>query len=157
MFRSIPTGSRPAARVVLIDENDRVLYLHALESSTGKEFWVLPGGGLESQESFEEAAVREVREETGLEVDLGTCVWTRHHIFEWQGKPHDQYEVFFVSRVVVSDISPPQPDDYVIGHEWWTHTRLKASKEKFAPRRIADLLSPILIGNYPAEPFDCGV
>jgi len=37
MIELIPEGARAAARVLLIDENDRVLYLHARESSTGKE------------------------------------------------------------------------------------------------------------------------
>jgi 8-oxo-dGTP diphosphatase len=36
----------------------------------GRSFWVLPGGAVEEGESPEEAAVREVREETGLAVEL---------------------------------------------------------------------------------------
>ena len=153
----IPEGSRPAARVLLLDENNRVLYLQARESSTGKEFWVLPGGGLEGQESFEEAAVREVNEETGLDIKIGPCIWTRHHIFDWLGKPHDQFEVFFVSRVVATEVRPPRPDDYVIGHKWWDILQIKNTNEIFAPTRIAELLQPILSGDYPVKPFDCGV
>ena len=33
-----------------------------------KEYWTLPGGGIEKGESFEEATIREVREESNMEV-----------------------------------------------------------------------------------------
>jgi 8-oxo-dGTP diphosphatase len=39
-----------------------------------REDWSLPKGKLEKGESFEEAAVREIREETGYEVTLGEAL-----------------------------------------------------------------------------------
>lgn len=157
MLNAVPKGARPAARVILIDDNDRVLYLRAQERSTGKEFWVMPGGGLHQAETFEEAAMREVQEETGLHIDLGPCVWTRHHIYTWEGREHNQYELFFVAFTSSTSIMPPKQDDYIAGHRWWTLKQLQESNEHFAPTAIATLLEPLLKGSYPTKPFNCGV
>jgi 8-oxo-dGTP pyrophosphatase MutT (NUDIX family) len=154
---ALPEGARPAARVLLLDDSDRLLYLHAREGHTGRQFWVLPGGGLEGAESFAEAAIREVKEETGLNIVPGRCIWTRHHLYEWEGRNHNQYEVFFVARTSCTNIEPPKRDSYIFGHKWWSLMELTRSDEHFAPTRIAMLLDPILDGDYPAEPFDCGV
>lgn len=157
MSFEIPSGSRPAARVVMIDDSDRVLYLHAREGVDGREFWVMPGGGLEPGESFEEAAIREVREETGIEVALGGCLWTRHHAFEWLGQRLAQFEVFFLARLGGSHNVSGTPDSYVHGHRWWSLEEILQTNEVFAPRDIAKLIAPVLHGDIPKEPFDCGV
>lgn len=44
--------------------------------------WGLPGGGREGDETFEEAAVREVTEETGIRCEITNLWLLRHHI--WQ-------------------------------------------------------------------------
>jgi len=149
--------SRPAARVVMVDDHDRVLFLRAHEGESGSTFWVMPGGGLTAGESFEEAAIREIHEETGLSIRLGPCLWTRRHVFDWLGKHHDQFEVFFLARVSGPVPIGGTPDDYVHGYRWWTLRELELSDETFAPRRIAQLIAPVLRGRYPSEPYDCGV
>ena len=58
---------RVAAKVVLHDEQRRLL----LADPTYKPFWDLPGGMAEANESPHEAALREVREELGLDFVLG--------------------------------------------------------------------------------------
>lgn len=157
MVVNAPKGSRPATRAVLIDELDRILYLHARDTGSGRKFWVMPGGGLESGKTFESAAVRETFEETGLSIELGPRVWTRHHIYEWSGKTHDQFEVFFVAHVSGVEINPREPADYIVGHRWWSLEDLENSDEMFSPTRVAVLLPSILNGEYAEEPIDCGI
>lgn len=56
----------PSVTVLLFDTDDRLLLLK--HTKTGR--WVAPGGMVEPDESPEQAAVREMREETGCEVHL---------------------------------------------------------------------------------------
>jgi 8-oxo-dGTP pyrophosphatase MutT (NUDIX family) len=152
----VPAGARPCARVLVIDADQRLLLLQGQEASTNRRWWVAPGGGVEPGESFEQAARREVEEETGLVVEIGPWVWSRHHRFVLDGKSYDLYERFFVGRVL-EQREAIKPDSYVVASRWWTLAELQASTETFAPRRMASLIVDILDGWYPAQPFDSGV
>lgn len=153
----IPSGARPAARILLVSGSTSILLLEGEEPSTGYRWWVAPGGGLRDDESFEEAAARELYEETGLAVDIGPWVWSRHHVFEWQGRRFDQYERFFVARTSATEIAPVQRDSYVVGQRWWSAEEIENSSQDFAPRRLGELIRPILRLEYPPAPIDCGV
>jgi 8-oxo-dGTP pyrophosphatase MutT (NUDIX family) len=152
---------RRAARIVLIDPDDRVLLL-LTRYRPGVRLWITPGGGIEPGESAEEAACRELREETGIDATPGACVWVRRHTFDWKGVTLDEHESFFVVRLAHA---PATTDAHLLDHErdfireyrWWTVDEITASSDWFAPRRIADLLPTILAGDYPAAPIDCGV
>lgn len=54
------------AGAAILDDNNRVL----LQKRTDKDCWSFPGGVMDMGESFDETAVREVKEETGLEVTI---------------------------------------------------------------------------------------
>jgi len=51
---------------LIFDEDQRVLLAHRRDI----DWWNLPGGGMEHGETVEEAVRREVREETGIEVEV---------------------------------------------------------------------------------------
>jgi ADP-ribose pyrophosphatase YjhB (NUDIX family) len=55
--------NRAAAIIV---RNGKLLLFH--RQKPGRDYYILPGGGVELEESFEEACIREVKEETGLDV-----------------------------------------------------------------------------------------
>jgi len=157
MNGSIPSGARATSRVLLLSDRDRLLLLQARETSAGHSWWVAPGGGLEPGESFEAAASRELLEETGQAVPIGSWVWTRRHVYTFEGRRYDQYERFFVARWEGGEIAPIRQDSYVAGHRWWSLGEIEASTEDFAPQRLAQLLPQLLRGEYPHPAIDCGV
>ncbi len=66
----VPNDSRQVAKVVIIDSNSRVLMLKRssyVDKYAGE--WDLPGGHIQVGEDFETGMKREVREETGLEIE----------------------------------------------------------------------------------------
>ena len=165
---SEPSGLAPvvrrAARVLLIDPRDRILLLGARDPADGRVVWFLPGGGIEPGESIERAARRELLEEVGLggELPLSGPVWTRHHDFTWNGRRVTQDEWFFVLRLAAeldaASIQPAGAEAAVFeGARWAGLAELAAWSEIMAPRRLPELLAPILAGELPAEPIDTGV
>ncbi len=71
--------------VAIIINNGNVLLMHRI--SSGKECHVFPGGGVERGETIEQAVLREVQEETSLEVKIEKMLY--HHILD------DNTEQFF--------------------------------------------------------------
>src|SRR5512146_2687606 len=57
----------PVVRLVVIDASGRVLLLRRAANSTDGGRWCLPGGKVDYGDTVEQAAVRELREETGLD------------------------------------------------------------------------------------------
>ncbi len=56
----------PAVRLIALNESGRVLILRRVSGSTAEGFWCLPGGKVDYGDTVEQAAVRELDEETGL-------------------------------------------------------------------------------------------
>jgi|CXWL01.1.fsa_nt_gi 8-oxo-dGTP pyrophosphatase MutT (NUDIX family) len=154
---------RPAARVLLLDDAERLLLFRVVEEPQHpRPLWITAGGGLDPGESYEAAAVRELWEETGIRsAEFGPCVWVRRHVFEFRGSWVDAAERFFVVRVgapeIIRDNLEAQERDYMPEHRWWTADEIARSSDRFAPRRLEELLPPIIRGEYPLEPIDSGV
>jgi len=76
---------RKSARIIVLHPADAVLlvrYHDPTPANPGKPemlaYWVPPGGGVDEGESFEQAAIRELEEETGIELsEVGPLIWSR--------------------------------------------------------------------------------
>ncbi|MEV6281530.1 NUDIX hydrolase [Kribbella sp. NPDC051770] len=62
--------TRLAAYAVIVDDSDRILLTWFNGTKRDAPCWSLPGGGVEYDETVEQAVIREVREETGYDVVL---------------------------------------------------------------------------------------
>lgn len=153
---------RDAARVLMVDHHSRLLLFRCEEPGAGRSFWITPGGGLEAGERHEQAAIRELREETGLTgVELGPCVWTRTHTFPWLGKTYRQRERFYLVHIDGHDVNVSEhtEEEQVVltEHRWWSAQEiLSASEVSFAPGRLGECFASLLEGGPPAEPIDVG-
>ena len=155
---------RAAARIVLLDPEDRILLQQIrADEDHARTTWITPGGALTPGETHRQAALRELREEVGQAmVVLGPCVWVREHEFDFRGTRYRQRERFFLARTdsPAIDASGLEPIEIeiVLGHRWWKLDEIEAARETvFAPRLIAQFLAPLIDRRLPERPIDVGV
>jgi G:T/U-mismatch repair DNA glycosylase/ADP-ribose pyrophosphatase YjhB (NUDIX family) len=159
--RATGRSLRRAARAVVLDPDDRVLLVRF--EWPYETVWATPGGGVDPDETDEQAIVRELAEECGLRgFELGPCIWTREQWFAdmpgWGG----QTERIFLVR---TDAFTPAPEltvdelvaEGMVEQRWWSLDELAASPETFAPRRLPELVRDLVDCGPPAEPLDVGV
>jgi 8-oxo-dGTP pyrophosphatase MutT (NUDIX family) len=147
---------RRSARVVLLnDRNEVFLFRHRDSRGT---FWVTPGGGVEEGETWEEAAIREMWEETGISgIPLGPCIWTRTPAVNMFGEPAFGQERYYLVRCGMREVSNANQLDYerevytVSG--WWSLEQMRSSQETFYPDLLCDLLLPVVSGDGVTQPI----
>jgi ADP-ribose pyrophosphatase YjhB (NUDIX family) len=104
---------RVAAYAVIL-RDDHILLSRLASRLTSKELWTLPGGGLEHGEDPRDAVVREVHEETGLDVHIGETahVYSFHQRNTWrQGRRADAHAL----RIVYDGWVPvDSPEPHVV-------------------------------------------
>jgi ADP-ribose pyrophosphatase YjhB (NUDIX family) len=93
------------AVIVAIIDNGRIL----LTKREDFEVWCLPGGSVEDGESLAEGAVREAKEETGLDVQLTRLVGVYSRL---GGAMHDVHAVVYAAKPIGGDLTT-QPDETI--------------------------------------------
>jgi 8-oxo-dGTP pyrophosphatase MutT (NUDIX family) len=79
--------------------------LAARRTRRGDLVWGLPKGGVEPDETAEEAAIREVREETGLEARIEHSLGEIRYFYVWEGIRVRKAVHFFLMRATGGDVS----------------------------------------------------
>ena len=135
---------RRAARVLVTDEAGRLL-LFRFSFCGRSPFWATPGGECDPGESFEDAARRELIEETGLECDPGSPIAARGNDFVTaEGEPVTADERYFRVQVPVCEIlthgHTALEREIMLEHRWFTRAELADWPETIFPPEIADLL-----------------
>lgn len=157
-----PLRLRSAARAVVLDPAGRILLVRF--EFPDRHLWACPGGGVEPDESHEEALRRELREEVGLDLEqLGPWIWTRTHVIPFfDGRWDGQVERFFLVEVEPFEPAPGLTREelrieYVTDIRWWSAEELAASTELHAPGRLPELVAELRAAGPPPEPIDAGV
>src|SRR6476659_2915452 len=94
----------PSTTAVVTDDQDRIVLIRRRDN----DLWALPGGGMELGESIVDTAVRKVKEETGLDVEVTGLigVYTNpHHVMAYtDGVVRQQFSLCFTTRLVGGDL-----------------------------------------------------
>ncbi|MDC4233208.1 NUDIX domain-containing protein [Actinomyces sp. B33] len=140
---------RQAARVVLFDDDGRVLLARGHDrDEPDRHWWFTIGGGIETGESPREAAVREMREETGIDLDpeeLVGPVLHRSAEFDFLRVTARQDEWFFIARARAQETSDEGwtdlERDVIDEQAWWDLDELEEASagQEVYPRRLVDL------------------
>ena len=117
--------------MVLIDEKGRVLLVH---EGYDKRRWGLPGGRHEPGESTEENAIREAKEETNLDVELGELIG-QYMIVSAAGAELLDVSVF-TATIVGGELHPQEGE--IDDIQWFDPNRLPHPMTDTAPPAIAD-------------------
>ena len=127
--------SRPAtlgARALVIDAQGRVFLI----KHSYVDGWHLPGGGVETGETFRQALERELMEEGNIAI---TAPLVLHGIFHNSRVSRRDHVAVFIVRDFRQD-SPPQPDREIIAHGFFAPDALPADTSRATRARIAEVL-----------------
>lgn len=148
-------AERPAARILLLDRQGRIL-LFRFDAGDRPAFWATPGGALDPEEAFPACARRELREETGLDLDCGAEVARRVVPFvTLEDVPVLADERYFLVRTDAAEIA-------TTGHtglerrvmrewRWFTPAEIAAHDEAIFPEDLPAMLD--FVGKSNIRPF----
>jgi ADP-ribose pyrophosphatase YjhB (NUDIX family) len=121
-----------AVNVAVIHEN-KIL----LTQREDFETWILPSGGVEDGESLAQAAIRETKEETGLDVELTRLVG----VYSRLSNMSPGYMILFAAKPIGGEIKC-QPGE-TIAVQWFGFDEIPSPLSAGHKRRIADAISGV--------------
>jgi len=156
---------RSVVRAVVLDRHDRVLLFRTRDPHYPElgSWWELPGGGIEPNETYREAMVRELAEETGIAItadQVGPPNWRRRATFRYRGQRRVNNEVIVLIHLstdepaVVGDARVEFENEDYFDYRWIPKAEVFVSTDRFYPGRLPELLGPFLMGEEIDEPFE---
>lgn len=135
---------RRAARLIVLDPETRAL-MFRYDVPGRPPFWVTAGGECEPDESFPDAARRELFEETGITADPGPEIARMTPKFVTvEGEPVQADERFFLVRVSEARVDTAGhtalEQALMTQHRWFTLDELENWHEPIYPVELADMI-----------------
>ncbi|MDF9620777.1 NUDIX domain-containing protein [Pseudomonas entomophila] len=140
---------RKSARLLVINPSNEVLlfrFEHTEGALAGSSCWGTPGGALENGETFQAAAIRELREETGIVVDT-LAAPVGHRVFPMvlsNGEAVHAVEQYFVVHASDRTLSRAEWTAHEVqvmtDHHWWSAQALRDTQETVWPEGLIEIL-----------------
>ena len=86
---------------MIFNEKNEILVQHHFTSRN--DYYRLPGGGVNYREKLEDCVIREIREETGLDIKVGHLLWVRDFLEQFSGH---SIEFFFLATISGGEFNP---------------------------------------------------
>ncbi|MEM7665681.1 MAG: NUDIX domain-containing protein [Pseudomonadota bacterium] len=145
-MNGVPTAKRirRAARIIVLDPQGLAL-MFRFDVADRLPFWVTAGGECEPGESFDEAARRELFEETGITADPGPQIaQTAPEFVTVEGEPVRADERYYMVRVDEARIDTANHTELekcvMTQHRWFALSELRDWDEAIYPESIADMI-----------------
>jgi ADP-ribose pyrophosphatase YjhB (NUDIX family) len=130
-----PNSLVPAASTVVVDDQGRIL----LHRRADNGMWALPGGAMNLGESLTDCAIRETREETGLDVEITGIVgvYTNPgHVFAYDdGEVRQEFSICLLGRPVGGTLAVSE-ESYEV--QWFSPEEVDALPMVKSIRRRVD-------------------
>lgn len=140
---------RKAARLLVVSPSAEVLlfkFVHNDGPLAGRNYWATPGGGVEDGETFHAAAIRELREETGIQVDTVAepVADRRFSMLLPSGETVVAVEKYFIVHAQSLSLSRAgwtlDEAQVMADHHWWSAQELRATAETAFPEGLVEML-----------------
>ena len=143
-FQNKPNGVRCVGIVI---KDNKILIMK--RNSYGKKYFVLPGGHLEENETTEQAVIREIKEETSLNVSINRLLY-HHDIVD--DSDHYFYKCEYIDGEI--KLNGPELKKHLQGEDlyepmWYPICDIK--KIKLYPLEIRDLIIEDYKNNFLHE------
>jgi 8-oxo-dGTP pyrophosphatase MutT (NUDIX family) len=147
-----PTAPRanslvPSVNSVVVDDNGRILLIRRTDNKN----WSLPGGAMDIGESIAEAAVRETKEETGIDCEITGLIgiYTNpRHVLEYtsNGEVRQEFSVVFTATPTGGEPTPSSESSEVVWvapadlDQYQMHPSMRQRIEHWMERRPAPFI-----------------
>lgn len=96
-------------RVIVVDDEKKILMVR--QHHEERDIWMVPGGGIEEGENSIQASIREVKEETGLDITITGMAWHMEEVSQARGQRFVNYMVGKVNGGQLNLGKDPELDD----------------------------------------------